>query len=104
MTRLETLYSMISGSGLNCVYRAWPEGRAPTLPFVCYLERGSDNFAADNSVYLAKGEVAVELYTREKDPDSEARVETALAGVVWEKTEEYLESERCYMVTYSFDF
>ena len=104
MDRYEKLYAMISAAGIPTVYRAWPEGRAPSLPFVCYLERGSDNFAADTAVYFPKGEVAVELYTQEKDPLAEARIEAALSGVVWEKTEDYIESERCYMVTYSFDF
>ena len=104
MDRIETLYAMIAAAGFPTVYRAWPEGEAPALPFVCFLERGSDNFAADNSVYYGKGEVDVELYTRDKDPASEALIETALDSVVWEKTEDYIESERCYMVTYSFQF
>lgn len=104
MERLEALFEMISAAGFPTVYRAWPEGKAPALPFVCFLEVGSNNFAADDVVYLGKGEVNVELYTREKDPVAEARVEAALSGVVWEKTEDYIESERCYMVTYSFEF
>ena len=104
MERLEALFEMISTSGLPCVYRAWPEGNAPALPFVCYLERGSANFAADSVVYTRVDNIDVELYTREKDPASEALVEGALSGVVWEKTEDYLDDERCYMVTYSFQF
>lgn len=106
MDKLEAIFSLITETGLKCVYRAWPEGKAPALPFVCYLERGSDNFAADNSVYLPVSDFDVELYSREKDPTSEALIEGALnsAGIVWEKIEDYIESERCCIVTYSFQF
>ena len=103
MDKHKTIYTAVTSAGLPCVYRAWPEGEAPSLPFVCYLERGSDNFAADNSVYLDVDSFDVELYTKEKDPSVEATLEAALSSFVWEKTETYIDTERCYQIVYSFE-
>ena len=55
---------------------------------------------------ILKEEVTVdELYTDEKNPETESRVETVLdrRGIFYEKTEVWIESERLYEVLYSFE-
>ena len=81
------------------------EGEAPDPPFLCYLLPGSDNFSADGKVYHRISEVRLELYTDFKDLPSEQRVETALdaAGIFYNKTETWIDSEKLYEVLYSFD-
>lgn len=100
---LEELRAMLETTGLPVVYRAWPEGEAPPLPFLCYLVAYSNNFGADNRVYYNIRRIQVELYTKQKDPDTEDKVESALSSFYWEKTEEYLDAERCYQILYEME-
>lgn len=102
---LEEINTLLKTSGLPVVYRAWPDGSAPPLPWICYLETSPDNFAADGGVYHSSRGITVELYTRHKSPDVEAQVEAVLtgAGIYWEKTETYIDSERCYQFSYDIE-
>ena len=93
-----------SAIGKNKVaYRAFPEGKAPKLPFICYLVSGTDNFVADSKVYEKRTEVDIELYTAIKDVSTEDVVEEALndASIIWDKAEEYLDDEQCYEIIYT---
>lgn len=101
----EAIYDMLKQSGIPFAYRAWPEGHAPPLPWGVFLlnTAGSDNFAADGVVYYQVDSVQIELYTKYKDPETEAKVEKALAPHFWDKTETYLTDERCYQIIYEIE-
>lgn len=96
---------IIEGTGLPFAYDHFAEGESPEPPFVCYLEAGSDNFAADGRVWQRVSRIHVELYTDEKDPSCEAAVEAALdaAGLFWEKSETWIPDERLYETLYTFE-
>lgn len=100
---LAELNDLLKSTGLPVTYRAWPEKCAPPLPFICYLCTGSTNLYADASVYVQAQDVRIELYTRMKDPAAEVKVETALQGFHWSKTEIYIDTERCYLITYEIE-
>lgn len=93
----------IPGFSGKVAYYAFPESRAPELPYITYLETSSANMAADGITYFQQRNIDVELYTENKDPEVEAVIEAVLAeaGIPWESDDEYLNSERCYMRTYS---
>ena len=77
MTQAE-LKTVLDSSGIPFAYRAWKNGH--DLPFgVFYFERDNP-FAADGIVYAKKTLYALELYTAEKDPDTEAALENALTA------------------------
>ena len=101
MTHEEVL-EMMEGIGLPYAYDHFAEGESPDPPFVVFLYPSADNFAADGIVYYAANVLRIELYTDKKDPDSEALVETALteAGLYFNKSEVWIESERLYEVLY----
>lgn len=101
--KLKELKAILESSGLPVTYRAWPEGEAPTLPYICYLSTGSSNFAADGVVYEEFQRVQIELYTKLKDEETEDKVEQTLSSFVWEKTEEYIDSEECYQILYEIE-
>lgn len=101
--KLIMLKGLLEKTGMPAAYRAFPEKKAPPLPYICYLVAYSANFAADGRVYESADHVQVELYTREKDTDAEGRVEDALSSFVFEKTETYIESERCYQILYEIE-
>lgn len=100
---LGELSNRLAATKIPVTYRAWPERKAPPLPFICYLCTGNSNLYADASVYVQMQNVDVELYTRTKEPENEARVEEALAGFHWRKTEIYIDYERCYKITYEIE-
>ncbi len=71
-------------------------------PYIVYLFSHSNNFSADSMVYLKRGSYQVELYTEEKDIALEETLEGIFDdhGLVYEKTETYLESEKLIEVIY----
>jgi hypothetical protein len=102
---LNAALNAIPGFNKKVAYRAFPVGKAPKLPFICYLCTNTDNFNADDSVYQVIQGVDIELYTAKKDEASERAVEAMLSEyhLSWEKYEEYIDSENCYMITYSIE-
>lgn len=83
-------------------YRAFPINAAPELPFICYKETDTSNFLADSKVYYKIQGVDIELYSDEKDVDSENAIEEMLNEnlLVWDKSEYYIDSEDMLQVVY----
>ena len=102
---LEKFAKLMQDTGIPSAYDHFAEGESPDPPFLCYLLPGSDNFAADGQVYFKVSQVRVELYTDQKDPAVEEKLETVLdaAGVFYNKSEVWIESEKLYEVLYSFE-
>lgn len=102
---LEELAGMLEETGFPFSYDHFAEGESPDPPFICCLLPGSDNFAADGRVYFRISEVRIELYTDRKDSGAEALVETVLdnAGIFYNKSEAWIQSEKLYEVLYSME-
>ena len=102
---MDKLLTIIGEIDIPSAYDHFAEGESPEPPFITYLLPGSDNFAADGKVYFRITEVHIELYTDEKNPEVEARVEAVLDeyGIFYDKTEVWIESEKLYEVLYSFE-
>lgn len=79
-----------------------PANPAPPPPFIVYFYPGSEDLAADNTNYQIIRPLTIELYTDTKDFALEAEVESALtgAGLVFSRSEEYIESQHLFMVVY----
>ena len=92
---MEKLLSILDSIGIPYAYDHFAEGESPEPPFLCYLLPGSDNFSADGKVYHKISEVRLELYTVEDTLDA--------AGLFYNKTETWIDSEKLYEVLYSFD-
>lgn len=102
---LTDMAALLRGLGLPLAYHHFAEGEAPDPPFLVYLSPGSDNFAADGRVYFKVTQIDIELYTDTKDPALEERLENLLdgAGLFYDKTESFIESERLYEVLYELE-
>ena len=102
---LDALYTLLTATKLPVTYHAWPEGEAPSLPWIAIMETGTSNFGADGVAYGIVADIDVELYTKAKDPTTEALVEKALtdAGIFWDKAETYIEAEKCFEIIYSLE-
>lgn len=100
---LGELKELLESTGMPVTYRAWPEKAAPPLPYIVWLTPYTNNFAADGRAYLVAHHVQIELYTKLKDPEAEGKVELALSSLFWEKTETYIDTERCYLIMYEIE-
>lgn len=103
MMALEDMKTLLDTTGYPVVYYAWPEKKAPALPYICFLTAYSNIFGADDRVYYPVAHYQIELYTRCKDPEAEGKVEQALSSYFWEKTETYLDTERCFQILYEVE-
>lgn len=100
---LAELKTLLDTTTYSVAYQHFPESNVPTMPFICYMETGSDNFAADGKVYEPVKMIQIQLFTKTKDTVAEGKVETALQNIYWNKTAEYNDDERCYRVVYEIE-
>lgn len=65
----------------------------------------SDNFHADGITYAKIDVLNIELYSDEKDWSNEKKIEDILDkyGITYDKTGEYLDSEKMYEVLYEME-
>lgn len=97
----DTLRTFGQANGIPVAYRFFKTAQNP--PFICYYEDASDNFIADNRIYLKKHTYTVELYTADKDPALEEALEAAFDGYIWDSFETYIDAEQMYQKTYTLE-
>lgn len=99
------LTSFETSHGVPFAYYAFPEKNCPDLPYITYYYPNSANFSADNVVYQRIDDLTIELYTETKDFDLEESLEQVLATheLVWEKSEDWIESENMFMISYEME-
>jgi len=97
--------ALLSSIGLPTAYDHFEVGNAADPPFICFYFEGSNDLAADNTNFQRIRPLTVELYTDNKDFALEERVEAALngAGLVYSRSETYIDGERMYEVVYTTD-
>ena len=102
MLSYEKIAHLLDQTGLPFAYHHFSEGESPDPPFLVYLTPGSHNFSADGMVYYRVDQLDIELYTDEKSPVTEERVEEILRQhhIFYNKSEVWIESERLYEVFY----
>lgn len=94
---------MIATIGLDYAYYQFEDNTELKPPFVCFYYPESDDVYADNSNYAGVRRLVIELYTDNKDFESEATIEAVLAGagLSWAKTEQYIDTEQMWQVVYN---
>lgn len=94
------LSDLLDQVGYPVVYHHWES--SPSPPYIVYLFANSDNFGADDRVYEKINNYKIELYSNIKNVEAENKLEEVLdsADLFYEKSEEYIKSERLYQVLY----
>ena len=102
---LTELKQLLDQMNLPISYREWKPGQVPELPYLLYYENSSDNFYADNEVFLKKTEIIVELYTNTKNIREENKLEELLSTnkIPFDTYETYLSSEQMYLKAYEIN-
>ena len=82
---IQEINTMLGQTGLPKTYYSWPEddpaNPVPPLPYLVWYFPDSDNFAADDQVHAHIETLTIELYTAQKDFETEAAVEAILADI-----------------------
>lgn len=96
---------MLRETGLPTAYYQYPNRMVPKPPYTVYYFPNSNNFAADDTVYVGIEALNIELYSAHKSFAAERKVEEVLEahGIFWNKTEAYLDSEHLYEVLYEME-
>lgn len=103
IAEVKTLLKSITGFETKVVYYAWPDGEAPDLPFICFYTPYANNFGADDCVHYSATHFFIELYSDDKDTESEGKVEAALKDIYYTKSETFIPDEKCYQVIYEIE-
>lgn len=104
---LKDVQTILETTRLPVAYNSFTEedikAKGITLPFICWLNTGEDNFAADNKAYYGSHKIAVELYEEYRDETTEGKVETALQDIFYTKQMTYIDDEKMYEIIYEFE-
>jgi len=94
------LAALLTEMGMPIARNAFLQPQSP--PYIVYVFSHSTNYIADSRVYLKRGNYQIELYTEKKDQALEAKLESLFDahGLVYDKTESYLDSEKLLEVIY----
>lgn len=102
---VKAIKELIESTGLKTAYYQYPVNSAPPIPYTVYYFPRTEDFQADSINYAHINALNVELYTKEKDFNTEALLESAFknAEISYRKSETYLESEKMYEVLYEME-
>lgn len=102
---LPELRALLEQTGFPVTYSHFkedPNHPIPLPPYIVYLVSYSPNFHADNKVYQKIDTIQIELYTKEKDLESESMLETILDEneIPYDSTETFIASEGLFQKLY----
>ena len=100
---LKEVAELIASFGLPWRYSHFSQTPAP--PYVVYYYPSENDVFGDDSNYVNKRQLFVELYTTAKDATTEATIETVLknAGLTWYKQTDFLNDEKLFQTTYEME-
>lgn len=100
---LEELKTRCKEQGFQYAYGVFKEPVEP--PHLIAICRETNNFMADNKVYLKDTPIQLDYTYINKDIEMQNKIENEILGdVAWNKTEEtYLSDEKIWQVSYFFE-
>lgn len=102
---LGELGAVLDQTDVPFTYNHWERKGGQRLPCGAYRYVYDNQFFADGELYYWAGHYQIELFTKQKDQESESKVENALigAGIVYEKSETYLSDLGQYQIIYEIE-
>lgn len=100
--------SLLDKIGLPYAYYSFNASKKkPTQPpYLVYVFTGTKNIKADNKVRFKVDTYRLELYTNEKSPAVEEKIESVLDdySIPWDKDEIYIDDQSLFEIKYLIDF
>lgn len=100
---IKEFHDLLSTTELPVAYERFKEKGCPNMPFICYHQIGTNNYAADGKVHEVVKRMEVQLFTKKKDINAEGKVEQALSSLFWQMDSEWNEDELCYRIIYTVE-
>lgn len=104
--KYQDIPKILKEAGLPVTYYAWPEDDIqhpiPDLPYIVFFYPDTRVEAADDHVAARIVQVNIELYSNQKDFETEEKLEQILDkySLIFDKMETYLRDESMYEVLY----
>ena len=100
---LKEVATMVSSFGLSWRYSHFSQ--TPNPPYVVYYFPSENDVHADDSNYVNRRQLFIELFTTAKDVATEASIEAVLKqnGFTWYKQTDFLNDEQLYQTTYEME-
>lgn len=100
----QEIAQMVESIGLPYAFYQFPDDTEQAPPFICFLY-DYDDIYADDSNYVKRVVLTVELYTDTKNIPLESAVEAVLDEneLPWSKAATYIDSERMWQTSYSME-
>lgn len=100
---LTEVVNLIASFGFSWRYSHF--SKTPSTPYVVYYFPNNNDVYADDSNYVDKRALYIELFTKAKDPASESVIEGKLkkAGLTWYKQTDFLSDELLFQTTYELE-
>lgn len=100
---LQEIATMVASFNLPWRYSHFSQTPAP--PYVVYYFPAENDVMADNSNFVNKRQLFIELYTSTKDSTSEGTIESTLKqkGLSWYKQTDFLSDEKLFQTTYEME-
>lgn len=100
---LEELKNRCESNGFQYAYGAFKEPVEP--PHLVAIVIDTDNFMADNKVFLKKQPIQLDYTYTDKNIQEQNKIEDEILGdIPWNKSEEtYLADEKIWQVSYFFE-
>lgn len=92
-------------TAIDLPYRYSHFSKTPTPPYMVYYFPSENDVFGDDSNYVNRRQLFLELFTKTKDFTTEASVETELrkAGLTWYKQTDFLSDEQLFQTTYEME-
>lgn len=99
---LNEFAQILNSTNLPVRYGFFRDADKPVEAYIEYECSYTENFGAENKVYKVIQHIDIFLFTKIKDPTSEAAVEAVFDqnDIYWNKTETYLSDEKAYQILY----
>lgn len=100
---LEELKQRSENAGFKYAYGGFKRPTKP--PHLVAISTETENFMADDKVYLKKTSIKLDYTYLKKDLDMENKIENEILGdIAWNKSDEtYLSDEEIWQVSYFFE-
>lgn len=96
---LSEIYEKICTLGCPVAYLQF--SKPQKLPFIAYLEAGTEIQGADNYNLYRRTRIRIELYSEKKNPELERKIESLFRTVEIEKDgDAYLKEENMFMTVF----
>lgn len=100
---LKEIYERLNTLGIPVTYHHFKKNSEITVPFCAYYLENRERYGADYENMLERRTVTIELYTEIKMLELEDKLFGLFDEFDLEIVENYIEDERLYMITVSFE-